>query len=59
MVTKEFLIEKKLIRLKSRSQSVKVIANGQLSVSLQVALPATAKARQIIESAGGQVVSYA
>jgi len=58
-VTRDFLVANRIIKTKSPSQPIKVVANGELSVKLQVALPVTAKARELIIAAGGQILAYA
>lgn len=55
-IDRDFLVSNKVIKSKNINQPIKVIANGKLSVSLKVVLNTSAKAKEQIESAGGQVV---
>jgi large subunit ribosomal protein L15 len=48
------LIEKKLIT-GSKDQKVKVVATGELTKSLTIALPVSESAKKMIEKAGGKV----
>lgn len=55
LVNLEALVKNKLITKYQVKQGVKIVANGKISVSLEVALPISQSAKNMIEKAGGKV----
>jgi len=56
LVDFKFLRKKGLLSKSAKRYQVKILARGSLGKPLKVALPASKKAAQLIEKAGGQVV---
>lgn len=56
VVDTKFLIEHKIISQKTAKNSpIKILGDGELSVSLTIKLPVSSSARQKIEKAGGKI----
>lgn len=55
-VNAELLVQNKIVDSIATSQGVKILGNGELTVSLTVQLPVSKGAREKIEKAGGTVV---
>jgi len=55
IVSKESLLEKKIISKKNAKKIVKIVLKGELSKKLTVNLPVTTGARDAIEKAGGTI----
>ncbi len=54
-VSKESLLEKKILSKKNAKKIVKIVLKGELSKKLTVNLPVTTGARDAIEKAGGTI----
>lgn len=56
-VTVEMLIEKKIINMSGRKKSVKLVSTGEIEFPVSIAFPATKKAVEKIQKAGGAVIT--
>lgn len=57
VVNVQSLIEKKFISERDAEKQIKILANGSLTKKLTVELPVSRAAQEMIEKAGGQVVT--
>lgn len=54
-VTKETLVEKRLINKDELHKTIKIVGGGEVTKKLTLALPVTQSVRKMIEAAGGKV----
>lgn len=52
----DMLVKEKIVDERAYTRGVKILAQGSLEVSLQVALPMSDSAREKVEKAGGKII---